>query len=108
MAKEESEHAGDQQLGQHRRRHQPDEGVQLRLADRLVALVAWGSQRESLGDAGLALDPGGEARDLFWTCTSPELFELLVIKRGWTPERYGQWVGDTFIATLLEPLNSPS
>ena len=33
--------------------------------------------------------------------------ELLVIKRGWTPERYGQWVGDTFIATLLEPANPP-
>jgi AcrR family transcriptional regulator len=49
-----------------------------------------------------------EARDLFWTCTSPELYELLVIKRGWTPQRYGQWVGDTFIATLLEPLNPPS
>jgi AcrR family transcriptional regulator len=48
-----------------------------------------------------------EARDVFWTCTSPELFELLVTKRGWTPERYGQWVGDTFIATLLEPNTSP-
>ena len=44
-----------------------------------------------------------EARDVFWTCSSPELFELLVIKRGWTPERYGEWVADTFIGTLLPP-----
>ena len=44
-----------------------------------------------------------EARDVFWACSSPELYELLVMKRGWTPERYGEWVGDTFIATLLPP-----
>ena len=42
-----------------------------------------------------------EARDVFWTCSSPELFELLVIKRGWTAARYGQWVGEIFISTLL-------
>ena len=42
-----------------------------------------------------------EARDVFWTCTSPELYELLVLRRGWTPERFGEWVGETFIATLL-------
>jgi AcrR family transcriptional regulator len=44
-----------------------------------------------------------EARDVFWACSSPELYELLVIKRCWTPERYGEWIGDTFIATLLPP-----
>jgi AcrR family transcriptional regulator len=44
-----------------------------------------------------------DARDVFWTCTSPELFELLVIKRGWTAERYGEWVGEVFVSTLLEP-----
>jgi AcrR family transcriptional regulator len=42
-----------------------------------------------------------EARDVFWACSSPELYELLVLKRGWTPERFGEWVGETFIATLL-------
>jgi AcrR family transcriptional regulator len=44
-----------------------------------------------------------EARDIFWTCSSPELFELLVLRRGWTPERFGEWVGDTFVSTLLTP-----
>jgi AcrR family transcriptional regulator len=42
-----------------------------------------------------------DARDVFWACTAPELFELLVLRRGWTPERFGEWVGETFVATLL-------
>lgn len=47
------------------------------------------------------------AGDIFWACTSPELFQLLVLKRGWTPQRYGQWVADIFTATLL-PANPPA
>jgi hypothetical protein len=58
-----------------------------------------------LADAGHLRDGVSleEARDVFWTCSSPELFELLVIKRGWAPERYGEWVADTFSGTLLPP-----
>jgi hypothetical protein len=33
--------------------------------------------------------------------THPEVYELLVIQRGWTPERYGRRVADTLIAALL-------
>ena len=42
-----------------------------------------------------------EARDMLWTCNSPEVYELLVIQRGWTPQRYGRWVADTLTAALL-------
>jgi hypothetical protein len=42
-----------------------------------------------------------EARDLLWACNSPELYELLVIQRGRTPQRYGRWVADTLTAALL-------
>jgi AcrR family transcriptional regulator len=42
-----------------------------------------------------------EARDMLWACNSPELYELLVIQRGWTPQRYGRWVADTLTAALL-------
>ena len=42
-----------------------------------------------------------EAGDIFWACTSPKLFQLLMLKRGWTPARYGQRVADIFLATLL-------
>lgn len=31
----------------------------------------------------------------------PEVYELLVVQRGWTPQRYGRWVADTLTAALL-------
>ena len=42
-----------------------------------------------------------EARDLLWTYNSPELYELLVLQRGWTPQRYGRWLADALTAALL-------
>jgi AcrR family transcriptional regulator len=56
-----------------------------------------------LSDAG-HLRPGitvGEAADIMWTYSSPELYELLVIRRGWPAERYGQFIGQALIAALL-------
>lgn len=56
------------------------------------------------------LDEGGhlrrgvsveEARDVLSTYNSAEVYELLVIRRGWTPERYGRWVADAMVAALL-------
>ena len=44
-----------------------------------------------------------ETADLMWTYSSPELYHLLVLTRGWTPERYGQFVGESLIDALLEP-----
>jgi AcrR family transcriptional regulator len=44
-----------------------------------------------------------EARDVLWTFTSPELWDLLVIQRGWTPARYGQWLASMLTAALLTP-----
>jgi AcrR family transcriptional regulator len=45
--------------------------------------------------------PVEEARDLLWACNSPETYDLLVLQRGWTPQRYGRWVADTLTAALL-------
>jgi AcrR family transcriptional regulator len=42
-----------------------------------------------------------EARDVLWTYNSAELYDVLVIQRGWTPERYGRWIADALIAALL-------
>jgi AcrR family transcriptional regulator len=42
-----------------------------------------------------------EARDILWTFISAELWSLLVVKRRWTPQRYGEWMGDMLIAALL-------
>ncbi len=54
-------------------------------------------------DAG-HLQPGislEEAADICWTCSSPELYELLVIRRGWPAERYGQFIAQALAAALL-------
>ena len=50
--------------------------------------------------AGTAIE---EARDVLWTFTSPELWDLLVIQRGWTPTRYGHWLASMLTAALLTP-----
>jgi AcrR family transcriptional regulator len=48
--------------------------------------------------SGITLDA---ATDVLWTYSSPELYELLVIRRGWSVERYGRFVADAMIAALL-------
>ena len=42
-----------------------------------------------------------EARDILWTYNSAELFDLLVVQRGWAPEKYGRWIADALIGALL-------
>jgi AcrR family transcriptional regulator len=56
-----------------------------------------------LSDAG-HLRPGitpTQAADILWTYSSPELYGLLVTRRGWSAERYGQFVAQALIAALL-------
>jgi AcrR family transcriptional regulator len=53
---------------------------------------------------GRRLRPGltlGAVRDVLWTYSSPELYELLVIRRRWSVERYGRFIADAMIAALL-------
>jgi hypothetical protein len=38
---------------------------------------------------------------VLWTYNSAELFQLLVLERGWSPKRYGRWIGDALIAALV-------
>jgi AcrR family transcriptional regulator len=42
-----------------------------------------------------------QARDVLWTYNAVELYELLVLQRGWDPERYGRWIAEALIAALL-------
>jgi AcrR family transcriptional regulator len=43
------------------------------------------------------------ATDILWTLNHPDLWLLLVAQRGWTPEQYEQWFGDTTCSQLLAP-----
>ena len=52
------------------------------------------------------LRPGlsaARAADILWTLNHPDLWLLLVHKRGWTPAQYERWFADTVVAQLLPP-----
>jgi AcrR family transcriptional regulator len=48
--------------------------------------------------AGVSL---AAAADALWMYTSPELYELFVLRRRWSIERYGRFVADAVAAALL-------
>jgi TetR/AcrR family transcriptional regulator, regulator of autoinduction and epiphytic fitness len=48
--------------------------------------------------AGLSVE---EARDVVWTLCSLEVHDLLVVERGWTPERYQEWLATALTRVLL-------
>jgi len=55
------------------------------------------AQRKALR-RGLDVD---RATDILWTLNHPDVWQLLVGERGWTPEQYEQWFGDTACSQLL-------
>jgi AcrR family transcriptional regulator len=40
------------------------------------------------------------ALDVLWLFTSPEVYERLVIERGWTTKRFGTWTTEQLVAAL--------
>lgn len=51
-----------------------------------------------------ALRPGvglETATDVMWTYTSPDLYDLLVVKSGWDLRRYAAFINDALLAALL-------
>ncbi len=57
----------------------------------------------TLADRG-QLKPGLSiegATDVMWTYSAPEMYDLLVIRCGWSAERYGRFVGESLTAALL-------
>lgn len=42
-----------------------------------------------------------EAADIMFACTNPDLYESLVIKRGWSAQKYGTFIASTLKANLL-------
>jgi AcrR family transcriptional regulator len=78
------------------------------LAAALEQISAARLERMTVNARGLLkaghLRPGitaDQAADIMWAFSSPELYELLVIRRGWPAERYGQFVAEALIGALL-------
>jgi AcrR family transcriptional regulator len=43
-----------------------------------------------------------EVRDVLWTYTAVEVYELLVLQRGWSVDRYAEWLGHAIIGALMQ------
>jgi AcrR family transcriptional regulator len=63
--------------------------------DRVRVLFARSKQKP-----GLSLD---EARQILWMYTSRDVYRMLVLESGWTPDRYQDWLSETLVAALVEP-----
>ncbi|CAN5305849.1 TetR/AcrR family transcriptional regulator [soil metagenome] len=43
-----------------------------------------------------------DVADVIWSMNSPEFWTLMVIERGWSPDRFEGWLADAWIRLLLE------
>jgi AcrR family transcriptional regulator len=59
----------------------------------IAGLVGIGALRSDLDEPG--------AVDILWTLNSPETFQLLVRRSGWSPERFELWLAATMQSQLL-------
>jgi AcrR family transcriptional regulator len=64
-----------------------------RMRENAAALAALGGLRE-----GITVE---EAGDVLFSVSSSEMYDLLVVRRGWTVERYARYVRDTITHALL-------
>lgn len=71
-------------------------------AERLAGMTGLAQHLHRLG----GLRPGATAeatRDVLWTYTSVQLYDLLVGRRGWSLQQYERFVREALVAALLAP-----
>ena len=68
--------------------------------ERLAAMSGLARHLHGLGGMRPGLDEG-RTRDVLWSCTSPQLYDLLVTRRGWSLREYGEHVLDVLVSTLV-------
>ena len=56
---------------------------------------------ETLENDGVLAAVVTTATDIGWTLTHPDLYQLLVRQRGWSPEDYERWLAETLVAQLV-------
>ena len=49
-----------------------------------------------------------ECRDVMWSMTDGHLWHQLVIERGWSDARFAEWLGELWVAMLVEPAKKAS
>jgi len=72
-------------------------GLQEHRYQNLLKVVSWVAANGPLRE-GMT---GEAAAAIVWSLTSPEMHRLLRIDRGWTTDRYAEWLAETLTLTLL-------
>jgi AcrR family transcriptional regulator len=72
------------------------------LDERLIGMTMFGRHLLETGDLrpGITLE---EVADVLWTYISVELYELLVLLRDWSPERYAEHVTTAITTAICRP-----
>lgn len=71
---------------------------------RLLGMTMLGRALVAKGGFAVGAD---KVRDLLWALNSPEVYDLLVTRRGWAVEDYRRWLAESWAATLLGPGGDP-
>jgi AcrR family transcriptional regulator len=71
----------------------------LRMRDNARALIATGDVRPELTKR--------DVTDILFAVSAPEMFELLVNRRGWSSHRFARFQRDTMAGALLIPVSAP-
>jgi hypothetical protein len=74
-----------------------DEGGRRRRQGQAAAVRQWHADRRLR--RGLAL---AKAADQLWAMTSPDLYSLLVVQSGWTPDAYEAWLSAALTGMLFD------
>jgi AcrR family transcriptional regulator len=70
-------------------------------AERLAGMGAMARQLVRLKQLRKGLKPD-EVRDVLWTYNSPEIYDLLVLRRNWSIRRYSAFIRQALRAALLD------
>jgi AcrR family transcriptional regulator len=65
---------------------------------RLVGMGVMAAEAASTGQLAVSEE---ECRDVIWSMTDGVLWHRLVNERGWSAERYAEWLGRTWVALLV-------
>lgn len=76
------------------------------IADQLVRIMASRERgfRRHIEAIAAHLAPGttvDDGVDIYLTLVLPEVYHSLVLERGWSPDRYENWLADNFVYQLL-------
>ena len=74
--------------------------IQNMLEERLQNMTRFVGNVAANGPLRDGLDEA-EAGEVVWAMTSPELFQLLTVDRGWATEKYAQWLANALTRLLL-------